>query len=286
MTEDPLDAPQRDVQRLLGRCLIRLQQYERVIKLIVAHHELSGPMLELEAIRAARIASTGGQTLGTLVGQLMDSYVVTQEVGANAALAISAPEQVDSVSIRTHLTLSDDDHQRVKHGLKELVQLRNNLVHHFIDQHNIWTAEGCLSAQDALAAAYNQIDERFEQLREWAKHMDSARSLTVALLESDAIQDLIINGIAPDGSVDWPASGIVSALREATSSLAVDGWTLVKLAEQWVTERYPDQCPSKYGCTSWRQVVHESRVFELRYREVKGQRAAWYRELPEKKQVK
>jgi hypothetical protein len=28
---------------LLGRCLLRLQQYERLMKAIVAHHDLSGP---------------------------------------------------------------------------------------------------------------------------------------------------------------------------------------------------------------------------------------------------
>lgn len=46
---------------------------------------------------------------------------------------------------------------------------------------------------------------------------------------------------------------------------------------RWIAERHPDQLPAKYGCSSWRQVVHESRLFELRYREVDGQRAAWYR---------
>ena len=35
---------QREVQRLLGRCLLRLQQYERLLKALVAHHELAGPM--------------------------------------------------------------------------------------------------------------------------------------------------------------------------------------------------------------------------------------------------
>ena len=45
----------------------------------------------------------------------------------------------------------------------------------------------------------------------------------------------------------------------------------------WIAERHPEQLPGKYGCSSWRQVVHESRLFELRYRDVDGRRAAWYR---------
>lgn len=55
VNDQELPAPQRDVQRLLGRCLLRLQQYERLMKAIVAHHDLSGPAHALENIRAARV---------------------------------------------------------------------------------------------------------------------------------------------------------------------------------------------------------------------------------------
>jgi hypothetical protein len=51
-----LPAQHREVQRLLGRCLLRLQQYERLMKAIVAYHNLSGPAHALEK-RSARRAS-------------------------------------------------------------------------------------------------------------------------------------------------------------------------------------------------------------------------------------
>ena len=51
MNDQELQAQQRDVQRLLGRCLLRLQQYERLMKAIVAHHDLSGIAHALENIR-------------------------------------------------------------------------------------------------------------------------------------------------------------------------------------------------------------------------------------------
>jgi hypothetical protein len=66
-------------------------------------------------------------------------------------------------------------------------------------------------------------------------------------------------------------------LREAANELAVEGWTPVAAAGRWITERNSDQSPNKYGCASWRQVLHESHLFDLRYRDVDGQRAAWYR---------
>ena len=73
------------------------------------------------------------------------------------------------------------------------------------------------------------------------------------------------------------AASPARALREAAAELAVEGWTPVASAGRWIVERLPEHLPAKYGCSSWRQVVHESRLFELRYRDVGGQRAAWYR---------
>lgn len=266
---------QREVQRLLGRCLLRLQQYEKLMKAIVAHHEISAVGSPLASDQEQRIADAASKTLGTLVGTLLGSYVTTDEV--KAASESDARDDIISFKVRMNLRMSVEDYDRTQNELKELVLLRNNLVHHFIDQHDLWSLDGCRGAHDTLTAAYVRIDQHFEQLRGWAEHMDQVRRLAVELYQSDTFRDLVIHGIAPDGSVDWPAAEIVRALREAAAELAVDGWTPVALAGRWITERLPEHLPAKYGCSSWRQVVHESRLFELRYREVNGQRAAWYR---------
>jgi hypothetical protein len=277
MNDQELQAQQRDVQRLLGRCLLRLQQYERLMKAIVAHHDLSGPAHALENIRAARIDDASTKTLGTLVGQLFGSCVVTEGADTAADTTVNEPENVPFFAMRLHLSLSAEHCVRTQSDLKELVLLRNSLVHHFIDQHDLRSTDGCLTARDALVVAYARIDQHFEQLRGWAEHMDQVRRLAAEFVQSHAFQDLVINGIAPDGKVDWPAAGIIRALREAANELAVDGWAPVAAAERWIMERSPEQQPSKYGCASWRQVLHESRLFELRYRDVDGRRAAWYR---------
>lgn len=275
MNDESLQTQQREAQRLLGLCLLRLQQYEKLMKAIVAHHEIFGPAHALESIQAKRIADTAGKTLGTLVGTFLGSYVTTDE---DAETPITdAPTDAISLGMRTHLRISEEDYVRTQDDLKELVLLRNNLVHHFIEQHDLWSLDGCHSAQDALASAYNRVDQRYEQLRGWAEHMDQARRLAAEFVQSNTFRDLVVNGIAPDGSVDWSAAGIVRALREAATDLAVEGWTPVAMAGRWIAEKQPEQLPAKYGCSSWRQVVHESHLFDLRYREVNGQRAAWYR---------
>ncbi len=273
--DDLIRDVQREVPRMLGRCLLRLQQYEKLMKAIVAHHEISTTGPPFKSNQAKRIADTANKTLGTLVGTLLETFVTSSE--QEEIVEADAPYNIISLKTKMSLHMSADDYDRTQNDLKELVLLRNNLVHHFIDQHDLWSLDGCRGAQEFLVAAYSRIDQHFEQLRGWAEHMDQARRLAAEFAQSDAFVDLVINGIAPDGSVDWPAAGIVRALREAASELAVEEWTPVANAERWIALRYPDQLPAKYGCSSWRQVVHESRLFELQYHEKDGQRTAWYR---------
>jgi hypothetical protein len=70
INDGEVQALQREVHRLLGRWLPCLQQYERLIKSIVAHTDISGPAHALENMRAARIDDSSTKSLGILVGQM------------------------------------------------------------------------------------------------------------------------------------------------------------------------------------------------------------------------
>lgn len=269
--------PQREVQRLLGRCLLRLQQYERLLKAIAANHELAGPTHALEGIRDARVQDAAGKTLGGLVGRLLDNYLTTD--GAERELLETATtDHAISFGFRMNLQMTPADHGRTRDGLRELVDLRNELVHHFIEQHDLWQAEGCIKAREYLLMSYSRIDTHFSQLRAWAEAMEQARQYAAAFMQSPAYEDFVVNGIAPDGTVHWEAAGCVSALREAFAVLALEGWASVDAAIAWIGVTHPDQTPEKYGCGSWRQVIDKSRRFDLRYREEGDRKTAWYRE--------
>ncbi|WP_246162354.1 hypothetical protein [Roseovarius faecimaris] len=106
-SDEALQALQREVQRLLGRCLLRLQQYERLIKAIMANYEISGPPHALEEVRAARMTATAGKTLGTIVSELLGSYVVPNEV--DTPIPTSTDTSNGHISIGSRLQLSDAD---------------------------------------------------------------------------------------------------------------------------------------------------------------------------------
>ena len=273
--DEDLPTLQHKVQGMMGRCIIRLQQYEQLMKAVVAHHEISASGSPLKSDLDGRIADAGGKTLGTLVGTLLETYIVCseQEIAAKPDPRDDKP----SVKMNAQLPMRAKDFDKAQNDLKELVVLRNNLVHHFVEQHDLRHLNGCRGAQQFLEATYQLINRHYTQLRGWAEEMVRSKRVMAKFIQSDVFHDLVINGIAPDGSVDWPAAGIVCALREAADELAIQNWTSVIAAARWIAQRHPDQHPAKYGCKSWQQVIHESRLFELQYFETHGQREAWYR---------
>lgn len=279
--ESATELPERqhEIQRLLGRCLLRLQQYERLLKAMVAHQQLAGPVAELERIRAKRIASIAGQTLGQLMNQLLSNYLVID--GTTCVAPDLKVENLVSMSMTAQLSLTAEDYQRIQEDMQELVRLRNTLVHHFLEKHDLWRLSGCNQAAEALTQANAFVDRHLEQLHAWAKSLDETRSKFAAFINSEAGYDLLVDGIAPDGEVHWPYAGCVQALRTAAEALAVDGWTSVAAAGQWIAQHHPEQVPRRYGCASWRQVIHESRLFESSRREVHGQPQRCYRSRPD-----
>jgi len=272
-----LACPQHEVQRLLGRCLLRLQQYELLLKAMTALQKLSGTPETLPHALDTRKVEARDKTLGTLVGRLMGDYII-KEGGELPEDPPNPPPDSIHFNFRLQLILPAESYEALKADLRELVTLRNTLVHHFIELHDLWTVEGCLRAQDALTCSYAEIDRHLERLLTFAGEIDEARKAAAELMQSPQVQDMVVNGIGPDGQIHWPMAGIVGALREAFRELSVDGWVNLDAAARWVSEHHPEQTPQKYGCSRWRQVIHESGKFELRRFTHNGQFGAWFRE--------
>ncbi|MBS0216574.1 MAG: OST-HTH/LOTUS domain-containing protein [Proteobacteria bacterium] len=247
------------------------------MKKMIATQKLSGTTVTLPHALDARNAEASDKTLGTLIGRLMSDYITKE---GNEPPDDTPDHSRDSIhfSFRMQLNLPTQSHEALKADLRELVTLRNTLVHHFIEQHDLWTVDGCLRAQDALTRSYAEIDRHFEQLIVFAGHMNEVRQAAAELIQSPQFRDMVINGIGPDGQIHWPIAGIVGALREALQELSIDGWVNLDAAARWVSEHQPQQTPQKYGCSRWRQVIHESGQFELRRFTHNGQFGAWYRE--------
>jgi hypothetical protein len=253
---------QREVQRKLGRCMLRIQQYERLMKSLLASHALAGPASKLEAIRAKRADVLATKSLGQLVGELTGSFLTA---GPDEAESESSPEAPTGVwlAMRMKLEMTQESYQQTVDQLSGVVVLRNDLVHHLIERYDLWSKEGCIAALGHLETSYDRIDEAFLTLQHWSSSMREAAAKSAAFMATPMWEDMVVHGIEPDGNVDWPRSTIVELLR-SQSPRSPNGWCSLEAVMAALGQQHPDQTPKRYGCTSWRQVLHRSGQFLIR----------------------
>lgn len=278
---------QRDVQRKLGRCMFRLQQYELLLKALVGHSELSGPFDQLQDIQAKNLASASVKTLGSLVGELKDNFLKvapddSEDGATDEDLSMGHPTQA---WFRFRFGMNPSAEQALQHSqeLAELVRMRNELVHHFIERFDVFSDNGCLDAIAYLEDAYKTIDSHYLTLRSWMGVVQHGRSLMAAFVTSPEYHDFLVNNVSLGiDKIDWPKSVIVELLQNAEAACGMEGWTLLNTAIAFIRAKDSDQGPKKYRCSSWRHVIHESQMFEVRKGDLsdgEGTRL-WYRTKP------
>lgn len=169
--EDALPALQREVQRKLGRCMIRLQQYERLMKTVVANMVVEGPHEQLHAIHEQHVAYASTKTLGTLVGMFTGSYL-----SVAASPGQPAPEDTEAnanspnqawLRMSFGMAMPPERHAQTKLALAELVDMRNDLVHHFLDRFNFGQESGCRAADTHLDACFERIECHLQDITAW-----------------------------------------------------------------------------------------------------------------------
>jgi len=260
---------QRIVQRKLGRCLIRLQQVELLVKALWtdSEHECAfGQIEEALATQAKRKEVVADKTLGTVLKLFLGAYVAP-DLGADSVEGNEENVPEDDVRMvfryKSTISMSDESYAQTVQEFDALVSMRNDLVHHFIERFNLWSDDGCDAAEAHLDECYQRIEAQLSIMHGWAKAHQEARATAAAFAQSDEFLSFLRHGKREDGSIDWRYAPVVLALRDAESNLAKGSWTSVGDAVRWLEKEYPDEKPALYGCSRWRHLLHESGLFEI-----------------------
>jgi len=288
--ESKLTALQGVVHQRLGQCLIRLQQYELLLKDFVARAQVEGPADSTAAMHATGATNVSKQTLGKVMGAFLETVLSEPAWDADGfPPAASRLDQATWISSGFIISFSDEDVEGVKADLTELVDLRNMLVHGFVTQHDLESEAGCIAATAELDHSGQVIDQHLQTLRDWYTEMlDLSRALEEMLTDPNFFDELVPT--ASQGDVvanNGPATTtVLELLRHAERELAVDGWTRLDDAIAFIQRISPERTPGRYGSVSWRQVLHEARpVFSVRREASRHEQrgGTWYRSaLPTK----
>lgn len=277
-----LDAVQREVQRKLGRCLIRLQQYERLLKALLPTTDFQTswqpgqvPQTNLQAATERLQSQTLGQLMNEFIGIHSEPRQDAEETDEE-----SGPEGVFFFRSQFRIETAFGGLAGIKSNLRGLVAMRNELVHHFLERFDLWTVDGCLDADCHLDDCFGRIDAHYRALHTRALAADAARQEIAVLMRSPEFMNQFYAAVLPDSQIHWPSTRIVQCLLQ---HCAVDpvAWVVLGPVIQSMRADVPEEVPSKYGCKTWRQLLKRSELFEVRtdLDNRTGQGRTWFRPI-------
>lgn len=271
-----------EIQRLLGRNLLRLQQYEHLFKALWVEHELAGSPSEWIQARDERRAEIKTKTLGQTRDRLVGSFFRSEdheELDSKKALTATVSSNSAHFAFQQHMVMPQEAYAQFVDDTKSLLDLRNELVHHLLEKHDLSTPEGREGCIAYLRECLDIVGLRRTELLSICELNIKARESLAAFTKTKEFANFLVHGILPEGPFNWDETAIVGALRSAAEALSrPDGWTPLKQAVERIAECNQGHDPKVYGCVSWQQVLSKSKLFEFRYeRSQNGRKKGLYR---------
>ena len=125
------------IERGLGQCLLQLQRYELGLKRFLSTTVIRGNTETLEAHQEARKAHFSNKTLGQLIGELTGEYLVPSSPDEDSSPPPYEPLENPKLSefqFRFSMSMTEERHETLRAELAEIVLIRNELVHHFLER--------------------------------------------------------------------------------------------------------------------------------------------------------
>ncbi|RZL65366.1 MAG: hypothetical protein EOP81_04765 [Variovorax sp.] len=273
---EPDYAPsQREVQRWLGRCLLSLQQSERLLKALLhdsamtaVHSGREGEGASAFEVRRPYDAERlRGMTLGGLVSAFFSDVV--EETQAPRTERKEWGFSPHALSIQTRLALSLDAARRagLEVSMRKQVALRNELVHHLSERFNLWSANGCADALEHLKTSYEQAESFRAELGSIGQMLLDVSQHAATIFQANP-------ELLTAGRMNLANSSIVQALARCWQDCipAGDGTVPLREIQALMCQRHPGETPEGYGRTSWPQLVHESGMFAIVRQDANGKR--------------
>ena len=178
------------IEQLLGRCLLKLQCCEHLLKQQVIRSSLAGPIAELEVLAAKRTASFSTVTLGQLINEFLSTGVV-DEAAEPAPPPASKPPASPHFSFRQELAMSAQQIDSLQRALRELLALRNELVHQFVLRFPLRSVDGCMAAHAHLEQCLVSIESHLQAMKAWTQSSVESARIARRFLQSPEFDQLL-----------------------------------------------------------------------------------------------
>lgn len=244
-----------EVLRRIGRNLVLFQNIEHLLKHLMSNALVEGTITSFQAQQDARRAKIHKQTLGQLAGQFVDDVLAdagdreAPDSAKDAWFSFSFTIQADSAFVEQHTS-----------EMKEVVNARNDLIHHFLPRWSPTSADSTLAALAYLDRQHAIALPMLERLKGFAKSLQEATRAHVDYLATPEA--------SREFELQWLRhSRLVLLLGEiAKRTPRTDGWTVLASAGQILRQQEPEeleQMAARFGHRTLKKVLLATGLFDI-----------------------
>ena len=178
----------RDITfRKIGRNVVNLQRFERMLKLIIVRSNVQGYASELVKIHQDRTKETSHRTLGLLVGEFLDTIYSTDDPFSDGPA--DALNEI-WISHAFRIKSNADSISKRERELREVVEERNSLIHHWLAEVDFDSVYECQKLISRLDAQDDRLKPHYESLMRQLGDMQTAQNELLRLLEVELKESL------------------------------------------------------------------------------------------------
>ena len=178
----------RDIAfRKIGRNVVNLQRFERMLKLIIVRSNVQGYASELAKIHQDRTKETSHRTLGLLVKEFLDTVYSTDDPFSEGPA--DALNEI-WISHAFRVQANADSISKRERELREVVEERNSLIHHWLAEVDFDSIDECQELISRLDAQDDRLKPHYESLMRELGDMQAAQNELRRLLEAELRESL------------------------------------------------------------------------------------------------
>jgi hypothetical protein len=187
MHEDQTNELREIAFRKIGRNVVNLQRFERMLKLIIVRSNVQGYTSELAKVHQRKFSDTKRKTLGPLVREFFNTLYSPDDPFSDSP-ADADQEIWTSFSLR--IESRQDSIIKREHELRQVVEERNLLIHHWLAELDFNSAESCQKLISQLDEQNDRLTPHFDSLMRLIGDLNAAERAMFELLEAGLRESL------------------------------------------------------------------------------------------------
>ena len=263
-----------EVFQKIGRNLVNFQRIEFMLKHLIANGQVSGHISEFKKIQEKKIEGVKKKTLGTLVGEFVETTFQSSDTSPEPTTELKEPY----ISFSFSVGADTDFYESKKRELKSLVDDRNDLIHHLLPRFNTESIDSCLEIRDYLDQQRERLIPEYEYLKSTIESFEEIKRVHAAFLSSDEGKKAFELGFLQQSSI------VQILLNVSVQKPRPDGWTFLSVAIQQIRQILPgemEQLANRWGYQTLPDLMEASEYFDITKEDLNHGSYRWvYRSKP------